>query len=169
VVEITFGRKAPTQPIEVYESEGRAVDARVIPLFIRQIGNAEPQLAYARVLSADGEKLLLETDEKNKANIYYVPYSPNKANIAVHFDGLTWDKALAAQKGTLQTMGKPKPTVAPGGKAVQPEVKAKETTQASAKITTRETIKGLVGKPGYEGYTEQELVDYYLKQEYTIK
>ena len=30
------------------------------------------------------------------------------------------------------------------------------------------TIKGLVGKTGYEGYTEQELIDYYTSQGYKI-
>ena len=30
------------------------------------------------------------------------------------------------------------------------------------------TIKGLVGKKGYEGYTEQELIDYYTSQGYKI-
>ncbi len=37
------------------------------------------------------------------------------------------------------------------------------------KSTTRAAIKALVGKPGYEGYTEQELIDYYKEQDYDIK
>lgn len=37
------------------------------------------------------------------------------------------------------------------------------------KYVTGEKLKSLVGKPGYEGYTEQEIQDYYRKNGYTIK
>jgi hypothetical protein len=45
-----------------------------------------------------------------------------------------------------------------------PESK-KETSEKSVSLTN---IKGLVGKKGYEGYTEKELVDYYKSQGYKI-
>lgn len=37
-----------------------------------------------------------------------------------------------------------------------------------SKTATRSQIQGLVGQPGYEGYSEQELIDYYRSQGYTI-
>lgn len=37
------------------------------------------------------------------------------------------------------------------------------------KIATVDKIKSLVGKPGYEGYSEQELIEYYKGQGYIIK
>lgn len=40
--------------------------------------------------------------------------------------------------------------------------------KTSGKTVTRSTIKSLVGKQGYEGYTEQELIDYYKSQGYNI-
>lgn len=39
----------------------------------------------------------------------------------------------------------------------------------SSKSATRSQIKSLVGQPGYEGYSEQELIDYYKSQGYDIK
>lgn len=50
------------------------------------------------------------------------------------------------------------------GTTVQPKGTAKQTT----KTVPLTKIKGLVGKAGYEGYTEKELVDYYKSQGYTI-
>lgn len=41
--------------------------------------------------------------------------------------------------------------------------------KSSAKEVPLSKVKSLVGKPGYEGYTEKELVDYYKKQGYKIK
>lgn len=38
-----------------------------------------------------------------------------------------------------------------------------------AKTIPQATIKGLVGKKGYEGYTEQELIDYYKSQGYEVQ
>lgn len=42
---------------------------------------------------------------------------------------------------------------------------AKPTT---SKTTSRDSIRAKIGQPGYEGYDEQELVDYYKSQGYTI-
>lgn len=41
--------------------------------------------------------------------------------------------------------------------------------QSTKKEASLSTIRSLVGKKGYEGYTEKELVDYYKSQGYTIK
>lgn len=41
--------------------------------------------------------------------------------------------------------------------------------KTQAKTVPLSTVKSKVGKPGYEGYTEKELVDYYKSQGYTIK
>lgn len=41
--------------------------------------------------------------------------------------------------------------------------------KSSAKTVPVSKIKALVGKRGYEGYTEKELIDYYKSQGYTIK
>jgi len=38
-----------------------------------------------------------------------------------------------------------------------------------AKSVSMQQIKGLVGKKGYEGYSEKELADYYKSQGYEIK
>ena len=47
---------------------------------------------------------------------------------------------------------------------------SKPTTKpTSGKVTTMSAIKALVGKKGYEGYTEKELMDYYKSQGYSIK
>lgn len=43
------------------------------------------------------------------------------------------------------------------------------TAKSSGKNVSSSQIKELVGKPGYEGYTEQELIDYYKSQGYTIE
>jgi hypothetical protein len=43
------------------------------------------------------------------------------------------------------------------------------TQQPSAKTIPLSKIQSLVGQPGYEGYTAQELVDYYKSQGFTIK
>lgn len=51
------------------------------------------------------------------------------------------------------------------------KIKGAQTTKTSTpqKSTTRSAIKSLVGKKGYEGYTEKELIDYYKSQGYNIK
>ena len=41
--------------------------------------------------------------------------------------------------------------------------------QQQGKTLSLQTIKSKVGAPGFEGYTEQELIDYYTSQGYTIK
>jgi hypothetical protein len=41
--------------------------------------------------------------------------------------------------------------------------------QTKAKTVKRSTLKSLVGTKGYEGYSEQELLDYYKSQGYTVK
>lgn len=41
--------------------------------------------------------------------------------------------------------------------------------EPSGKTVTRQTLQGLVGKPGYEGYTLEELIDYYTSQGYTVE
>ena len=43
-----------------------------------------------------------------------------------------------------------------------------ETNSDDSKSLSRGTIKGLVGKKGYEGYTESELIEYYKSQGYNI-
>jgi len=52
----------------------------------------------------------------------------------------------------------------------QPQ-KAAETpkSEPAKKKTTMATIKSKIGTKGYEGYTEQELIDYYKSQGYTIE
>lgn len=40
---------------------------------------------------------------------------------------------------------------------------------STAKTVSMGQIKNLVGKPGYEGYSEKELTDYYTSQGYTVK
>lgn len=44
-----------------------------------------------------------------------------------------------------------------------------QTQQPANRTTSLSSIKALVGKKGYEGYTEKELVDYYKSQGFTIK
>lgn len=46
---------------------------------------------------------------------------------------------------------------------------AQQQQQNAPKTTTRTKIKSLVGTKGYEGYTEQELIDYYKSQGYNIQ
>lgn len=53
-------------------------------------------------------------------------------------------------------------------KPVQQQV-AQQSKPSQGKTTTRSKIKALVGTKGYEGYTEQELIDYYKSQGYTIQ
>lgn len=43
------------------------------------------------------------------------------------------------------------------------------TSKTTTKTATMSQVKSLIGKKGYEGYTEKELVDYYKSQGYTIK
>lgn len=52
-----------------------------------------------------------------------------------------------------------------GGHGQIPQVKQ----PPQGKTIPAQTIKSLVGKKGYEGYSEQELTDYYKKQGYHIK
>lgn len=47
--------------------------------------------------------------------------------------------------------------------------KTSVSSQTNKKEVPLSTIKSLVGKKGYEGYTEKELVDYYSSQGYIIK
>lgn len=42
-------------------------------------------------------------------------------------------------------------------------------SKSTAKTIPASSVKALVGKKGYEGYTEKELIDYYASQGYTIK
>jgi hypothetical protein len=70
---------------------------------------------------------------------------------------------------SIHDMGDPKHS---SDKALTPQGKGLvhgEKDAAKVKHTTLDKIKSLVGKPGYEGYTEQELIDYYKKQGFTIK
>ena len=48
---------------------------------------------------------------------------------------------------------------------VQPKAAAKP----KGKKVSRASVAGKVGQPGFEGYTEQELIDYYTNQGYTIE
>lgn len=43
------------------------------------------------------------------------------------------------------------------------------TKSSSTKTASMSQVRSLVGKPGYEGYSEKELIDYYKSQGYTIK
>jgi len=45
----------------------------------------------------------------------------------------------------------------------------KKTEKSGTKKTSVKTIKNLVGKPGYEGYTEKELIEHYKKDGYQIE
>lgn len=49
------------------------------------------------------------------------------------------------------------------------QTKATPATKTTVKTANKSQIKSLVGTKGYEGYTEQELIDYYKSQGYTIK
>jgi hypothetical protein len=44
-----------------------------------------------------------------------------------------------------------------------------KTAATGSKTTTLSNIKALVGKTGYEGYTEKELIEYYKSQGYEVK
>ena len=46
---------------------------------------------------------------------------------------------------------------------------APTTSKAEAKTVSRATLRGLLNKAGYEGQTEQSLIDYYKENGYTIK
>ncbi len=50
-----------------------------------------------------------------------------------------------------------------------PTPQTSKPTQSSGKTATTAQIKELVGKKGFEGYTEKELIDYYKSQGYTVK
>jgi|SRR5215217_913242 len=52
------------------------------------------------------------------------------------------------------------------GKMKSPTTPKPATTKKSVPLSK---VKSLVGKPGYEGYTERELVDYYKSQGYNIQ
>jgi len=54
-------------------------------------------------------------------------------------------------------------------KTNEPSVTQPAQQQNAPKTTTRTKIKSLVGTKGYEGYTEQELIDYYKSQGYNIQ
>jgi len=56
-----------------------------------------------------------------------------------------------------------------GGKKHLPTVQNNAGTGQHGKTTTLQQIQSKVGKPGFEGYTQQELVDYYKAQGYNIK
>lgn len=51
--------------------------------------------------------------------------------------------------------------------AAKPKTTGK--TESAGKTATLADIKALVGKPGYDGYTEKELIDYYKSLGYEIK
>lgn len=56
-----------------------------------------------------------------------------------------------------------------GGQTIEDFMAQAKGGSAGAKKTSKAQIKDLVGKPGYEGYTEQELIDYYKSQGYEIE
>lgn len=73
-------------------------------------------------------------------------------------------KFLAKQGAHLQTEVSPE--------EVQQRREQKTGTKSAApkgKTITRDLIKSKVGTKGFEGYTEQELIDYYTSQGYTLK
>lgn len=56
-----------------------------------------------------------------------------------------------------------------GVKGKTPTQQKQQGSAKQSKTVTSAQIKGLVGKRGYEGYSEKELADYYKSQGYTIK
>lgn len=56
-----------------------------------------------------------------------------------------------------------------GGQNAQSMTTEPRTTTQETKTVSRATLKGLLGKAGYEGQTEQSLIDYYKANGYTIK
>lgn len=82
------------------------------------------------------------------------------------------DVIVPAEAGLVGTNDKNK-ALTTGQKALyiykkNAEDKNKKTT-TTVKTIPASTVKGLVGKKGYEGYTEKELIDYYKSQGYTIQ
>lgn len=59
---------------------------------------------------------------------------------------------------------------AKGGKGqIAPVTSHSQQPKSSGKVISPQTVKSLVGKKGYEGYSEKELIDYYKSLGYTIK
>lgn len=87
-----------------------------------------------------------------EAKTVVVPYVLNEGKVNAYFPGLTREKILGA--------------IEEGRANLQ---RARSSATSSPKSATRDQIKSLVGTKGYEGYSEQELIDYYKSQGYTIQ
>jgi hypothetical protein len=69
-----------------------------------------------------------------------------------------------AKRGVLE--GAAEATETPQAAPVTTGTKA---APSKGKAVSMATIKSKVGTPGFEGYSEQELIDYYAGQGFTIK
>lgn len=104
---------------------------------------AKPLKAYNDATAFDASKIVqLSNEEQSKRDEIY--------GMKVKRVGVTGGEAFPTNKTEQPAKQQPK------GKQEQ-------------KTVSRQTIKSKVGTKGFEGYTEQELIDYYTSQGYTIK
>lgn len=109
-------------------------------------GNVVPN--SDRVKIRDGYQVKLDPNNPEQFNTTYGDL----------FDKVTGEKTGQASK--INTLG---------GKGHLPVVPGQGGAHPQGKVATMQQIQSKVGKPGFEGYSQQELIDYYKAQGYTIK
>lgn len=100
-----------------------------------------------------------EIEYFNQLEDRFLPYERNKGGIENTFPGLT-------EQSIDQTLQPWYQKQARGGNRAASTQRA---PASGSKTASSASIRSLVGKPGYEEYTEQELLDYYRSQGYKIQ
>jgi hypothetical protein len=97
------------------------------------------------------------TDKKTNNQI--IGYEPATSKDAINRGYSTAPRKKQAQESLERVLS---------GTTTKPTQTTQPATQET-KTVSRATLRGLLGKAGYEGQTEQSLIDYYKENGYTIK
>ena len=117
--------------------------------------------------TVSNEDLFVKKEADGKLNVYRVP-DPGKGVFKTDFTtkNLVGTLPYVGTNIKVQPNTKAKTAVVAEGNSRDKSATSKAQPKKQASLSS---IKSLVGKKGYEGYTEKELVDYYKSQGYEIK